>query len=210
MSNSFFINSNAPVLSENIPDTNMLKKFETKIDDAGYFDFLVKSKYVSFFFDYSIQIYGYNHGRSYNNIDEINILLDKEYGQIFNDLVSFGQDVFGNQFCFETLTKRIVLFNVETGEREQIAQNFIVWIKVLSAEIDYYSGKVLLRKWQSLGNELLSNQRLCPKIPFVAGGVYSEDNLYAGTYPAYLKAYANIARQVFGMKDGIKIQLKIE
>jgi len=209
MSNSFFWDNKQSTLSENVPDSTMLGVFKEKIKDAGYFEFLEKSKYVSFFFDSAIHIYGFNSTHLYNSIEEVNRILVKEYGAIFGNLVAFGQDVFGNQFCFDISKKEVVVLNSESGERERISKDFTGWIKVLVKDIDYYSGNVLLHKWNSMGNQLNLGQRLCPKIPFIMGGEYIPENLYAGNYPSYIKAYANIAKQVYGMPDGTKVQIKI-
>lgn len=52
------------------------------------------------------------------------------------------------------------------------------------------------------------NERLCPIIPFVVGGEYEIENLYAGSFPNYILANANIANQVYNLPEGTDIQLK--
>jgi hypothetical protein len=123
-------------------------------------------------------------------------------------LIAFGQDLFGNQFCFTSDTHSIVFFNSETGERETIAIDFEFFLRELYAQFNYYTGIPILKEWLA-NNQLAFNSRLCPKIPFIMGGEFKIDNLYAGTYPAYMRAYSNIAKQIYNLPDGTKVKLQI-
>jgi hypothetical protein len=189
-------------------DLTVLTKLKKVIKDKEYFDFIIDSKNAGFFYQQSIQIYSFNHDYSFNDIEYLNQLLTDEYKIIFEDLFSFGQDLFGNQFCFNKLDGKIVFFNVEIGDRVVIADNFLGWIEEIYKRFDYYVAMNLLESWTS-NNKLENSQRLCPKKPFVIGGVYELNNLYAGTFPASLRAYSNIARQLYDLPDGTKIEIKI-
>ena len=185
-----------------------LSKYKDSIKDNDYFDFIITSGNGGFFYNQSLQIYGYSQLYNYNDIESVNSLLKKEYENIFAGLISFAQDLFGNQFCFDVANKGIVFFDVETGAKDHIATNFSNWTDVLTERLQYFTGINVLEAWL-LNNHLSFNQRLCPKIPFLMGGEFNVDNLYASVFPNSIKAYANIARQVYDLPDGTPIKLNI-
>jgi len=190
-------------------DYSTLAKYQKLILDELYFDFVLASQNGGFFYGQALHIYGYTKVPEFHSIDSVNVLLDKEYGNIFGNLIAFGQDLFGNQFCFDKSSNTIILFNSETGERETLGQKFDGWVRVLYDQLEYLTGIIILENWNS-NNHLEFGQRLYPKIPFIMGGEYGVKNLYAAAFPAFLKAYANIARQVYNLPDGTKVKLKID
>jgi hypothetical protein len=48
-----------------------------------------------------------------------------------------------------------------------------------------------------------------PKIPFVLGGKYSLDNLYALAAVSGMKTRGNIARQIKDLPDGSRVEFRI-
>jgi hypothetical protein len=187
----------------------LLAKYKTLIKDDSYYDFVFESGNGGFFYKQSIQIYGFSSNKDFHNIDYINLLLEKEYGRIIEGLISFSQDLFGNQFCFNTANNEVIFLELETGEREVIASSFLDWINEIDARTDYFAGTNVLKEWL-LNNEFDYDQRLCPKIPFVMGGSFKVENLYGGIFPNFIRAYANIARQVYGLPEGTKVKLVID
>ena len=187
----------------------LLSKYKQLIKDHTYFDFVIESQNGGFFYNQSLHIYSYSHNRDFNDIENINGLLKQEYGEMFEGLESFGQDLFGNQFCFDTSSKKIVFFTTETGKREVISTDFTDWLDVLYKHFGYYLGLTLLKDWQ-FHNRLAFNQRLYPKMPFVAGGEFKTDNLYAATFPDFIKAYISIARQVHHFPEGTRVKIEIK
>jgi len=190
------------------PDFLLLSKYKKLVKDHAYFDFVIESNNCGFFYKQSLHLYSYSHNREFNDIEYINILLKQEYGEMIVGLESFGQDLFGNQFCFEPASNKIIFFNSETGKREMIATDFENWLDILYKHFDYYIGPTLLKKWYT-DNELAFNQRLCPRTPFVGGGEFTINNLYAGNFPDYIKAYFSIAKQVYHLPEGASIKIEI-
>jgi SMI1/KNR4 family protein SUKH-1 len=190
-------------------DFVLLSKYKQLVKDDSYFDFIIESKNGGFFYSQALHIYGYSNVHKFNDIAYINSLLQGEFGGLFNDLISFGQDLFGNQFCFDIAKNNIVFFDSETGERGVIASDYVDWIKILGERLEYFTGINVLASWLLI-NQLLFNQRLCPKIPFVLGGEFKVDNLYAGQFPDFISAYANIAKQVKALAEGTKVKLNIK
>jgi hypothetical protein len=191
------------------PDFMLLSKYKQLIRDHAYFDFVIETQNGGFFYKQSLHIYSYSHNRDFNDIEFINNLLKQEYGEMFAGLEAFGQDLFGNQFCFDVISKKVYFFNTETGKREMIATDFTDWLNTLYKHFGYYVGLTLIKDWHFL-NQLAFNQRLCPKIPFVAGGEFKVKNLYAGNFPDYLMAYVEIARQVFHFPEGTTVKIEVK
>ena len=189
-------------------DFNLLSKYKSKIKDDEYFDFIIATNNGGFFFQKSLHIYGFANELDFHNIDCINTLLHREYASIAKGLTAFAQDLLGNQFCFQTRSRKVTFFNVETGERNDIAEGFSDWINVLLSDLEYLTCLPMAQAWQESG-QLHFHQRLCPKHPFIIGGEYTISNVYAATFPNYIKANANIARQIFDLPNGTRVKLKI-
>ncbi len=190
------------------PDFMLLSKYKKRLHDSIYFDFVIESNNCGFFYQRSLHLYSYSHNREFNDIEFFNSLLKETYGEMFTGLESFGQDLFGNQFCFDIINHTIVFFNTETGKREVIATNFENWLEVLYKHFDYYIGSALLKEWYTK-NELAFQQRLCPKLPFVGGGEFKINNLKNGTFPDYIKEYYSIAKQVFHLPEGASVKIAV-
>lgn len=186
-----------------------IKKYEKIISDIAYFDFIRKSKNGGFFYGKSLHLYGYSDNPDFHNAELINQILTEQFKDIVSGLFSFGQDIFGHQFAFDASRNKIVFFNIETGGKEIIANDFSDWIDLLLDETGYFTGKGLAEGWEEK-NTLRFDQRLCPKIPFVLGGDYVLSNLYASNYPDFLISNANIANQTYGLPDGAKFKITIK
>jgi hypothetical protein len=190
-------------------DFNQLSKYKRRIQSEEYFKFIIDSNNAGFFYGHALQIYSYSSLHAYQDIEAINSLLTEELGYIFEGLIAFAEDLFGTQFCFDLKTGGIIFFETETGKRTPIASNFEKWLDLINEKSSYFTGVNILKQWQS-EHDLAFDQRLCPKKPFIMGGDFRIENLYAGTFPVFLKAYANIARQVFNLPDGTAVKLVIK
>jgi hypothetical protein len=192
------------------PDFMLLSRYKNLVKDSLYFDFLTESHNAGFFYKQSLHIYSYSHNRDFNDIDHVNNSLKTIYGEIAKGLVAFGQDLFGNQFCFDTAANnKIVFFNTETGRKEEMANDFAGWLDQLYKHFGYYIGLTLMNEWR-FRNSLAFNQRLCPKLPFISSGDFSAANLYAGNYPQFLETYASIAQQVHHLPEGTTVKVAFQ
>ena len=184
----------------NLKSVENVKRF---FYDEAYFDLILNRSNGAFLFFNSLQLYGYTPTPSYHDIEYVNKILHKEYGAMMKTLYSFGQDIFSNQFVFSK--NGIELFNIESGEREILADNFESFQEVLANETDYLTGRKLSFM---IAKEKLLDHRLCAKKPFITGGDYNTDNLYPLVFPEYIKVNANIARQVRNLSDRTDITMK--
>ena len=185
------------------------RKYQQTINDIAYFDFIKQSRNGGFFYGKSLHLYGYSNNVDFHNIESVNQTLKEQFKDIAAGLFFYGQDIFGHQFAFDNTRNKIVFFNIETGDKEVVANDFSDWVDLLLDETDYFTGKNLAKNWEEK-NTLNFGQRLCPKIPFILGGDYALSNLYASYYPDFLISNANIAHQIYGLSDGEKFKITIK
>jgi hypothetical protein len=187
-------------------DTTLLKRFRREIRDEDYFNFIAETQNGGLFLDRSLQFYGFASTKNYQDIDFINQIFSEEFGNYFKGILTIGQDIFANQFVYDLSTQEIFLFNIETADKEKLANNFKHFIEILFSDLEYYSGRTFILNWN---NSFGSDQRLCPQKPFIIGGDYVNENFYASSFPKYLYFFADIAKQIHEIPDGTPIKLKI-
>lgn len=175
--------------------------------DELYLDFM-KENNGGYFYHNSLLLFGSTSEENQFNIIHINNLFKKYYKNIVDDLFFFGQDIFGNGFAFEN--ENIILFNIESGQKEILANSFDGWLDVLYEDLDYYTGESLVYELNhSEREELTKEKRLCPKYPFILGGEYNIDNLVLKGYIENISYNADIAKQVYNLPEGSKIKIVI-
>ena len=190
-------------------ETNQYSKDELKIKDIGYNSYLNESN-GGYYFDHSMVLYGLNTKEKFNNASIISNLVNNYYNSTLGqNLFCFGADIFGNLFVFDE-SEKVLFFNIESGEIEQIASDFEDWLKVLFSDLNYFSGCDLAQTLTESDREDLSKGfRLCPKTPFIIGGTYDLSNLYLKFYDLNIKYNASIASQVIDLEDGQEVKIKL-
>lgn len=183
-------------------------EYKKDIKDLDYLHFVEKLLNGGMFFGGSLILYSFGATDSYAQISEVNKTLNKEFGSLFKELFAFGQDIFGNQFCFESGTTNIIFFGIEDGDRKIMNGSFKDWLATMENDSDFYTGYPYLHRWKN-SYQLRDDERLCPKIPFIIGGEYEMDNFYTCSFPNYIGINASIAKQIFDLPDGQEIKLAI-
>ncbi|QEM09138.1 SMI1/KNR4 family protein [Mucilaginibacter rubeus] len=201
------INNSDVVFANSKSNSISLKRLNEIVNDQSYISFIDKICNGGYFYDRALQIYSIKTDKEYNNIFRINQVIADEYKEIVEGIFFFAQEIFSNQFGFSK--EGIVFFNIETGEKEVVANNFDEWVDVILDDISYYTGQNISREWKEKGGLLELNMRLCPTKPFIIGGEYEVDNLSSQTFPGYISSNANIARQIYNLPDGTPVRLKI-
>jgi hypothetical protein len=98
-------------------------------------------------------------------------------------------------------------FNPETGNIEVVATSLEGWAERILADYTVETGWPLAHEWQRRYGPLPVQERLIPKIPFVLGGAYDTDNLYAIDAVKGMRFRADIARQIRDLPDGTQVKL---
>lgn len=131
-----------------------------------------------------------------------------EYGSLVDeDALFFGEDAFGDQFCLRG--NQICSFDAETGEFKVTSQDFEDWAKRILEDNGLLTGYPLIHQWQERHGPIPIGTRLMPKWPFVLGGPYTLENLYALQSVSIMKSRGNLACQTKDLPDGTQIKFRI-
>ena len=129
------------------------------------------------------------------------------YDDLAADCFFFAEDVFGNQFAIRQA--RIVSFEAETGQIEDVADTLEEWADQMMEDYEYLSGYPLAHAWQELNGSITAGSRLVPKIPFVLGGEFNVDNLHELDAVKGMRWRGDLAIQIRDLPDGASIELKV-
>ncbi|MDQ1317853.1 MAG: hypothetical protein QG641_1161 [Candidatus Poribacteria bacterium] len=129
------------------------------------------------------------------------------YGEDVVGLLFFAEDVFGNLWAYSN--EGILFFDIESAGIEIVSSDFAGWIKYIAEDIDYTTGRSLAQRWAKIHGSIPFGSRLCSKKPFILGGEYEVDNLYALSWEQNLLFKADIARQIKGLPDGTEIKFEV-
>ena len=135
---------------------------------------------------------------SHIGLDEWNSsgLWRESYGDLDPGALFFSEDVFGNQFG---LTEEgVCRFDAETAEVERFADTPEDWAHLIVDDFNVSTGFPIAHRWQELHGPLAAGLRLLPKVPFVLGGEYAVENLYAGRAVEGMRVRGHLATQLVG------------
>ena len=130
------------------------------------------------------------------------------YGDLADGLLCFAQDLFGVQFAIEE-GRRVVTFDPETGERENVGPDLDSWAGWLLEQPDVRGVRSFATVWQDTHGALGHDERLLPVKPFVLGGEYEVDNLVVRDAVTAMRIRGQLARQLRDLPDGTPISFVI-
>lgn len=145
-----------------------------------------------------------DHGLIEWNADN---LWRKEYDGMADGCLFFAEDILGTQFCIHG--HKIFTFEPETGRLEYMATTVEEWAETVLTDCGLWTGYRLAREWQKLHGALSIGSRLVPKVPFVLGGEYVVDNLYAAESVKSMRFRASLAVQVRDLPDGSSVRIRL-
>lgn len=122
------------------------------------------------------------------------------YGELAQGLFFFAEDVFGGQFA--VASHRIVTFDPETGETEDLAGSIEEWAQKLLDDYSYVTGYPVARNWQQTHGALTPGERLLPRTPFVANGEFTIENMSVVADQQRMQFGAQLAHHTATMTDG--------
>src|SRR5262245_399550 len=170
---------------------------------------LLKNKNGFYAFDSALHLLPSGCKDSYTSIEEWNNdnSWRKEYGDQIQGHLFFAEDVFGVQFALCNLGVR--KFDPELGEFEDFATDLEEWAAKILEDYNYETGYQLAHDWQLQNGSIPTGKRLLPKIPFVLGGAYEVENLYAADELKRVMLRAVIWRQYSDLHDNSGIVLRV-
>jgi hypothetical protein len=129
------------------------------------------------------------------------------YKGLDNGCLFFAEDVFGGQFCIKG--NQVYTFDPETGALDYLADDMEGWAKAIISDYEVLTGYPLAHQWQQQNGQIPARKRLLPKMPFVAGGEFTLDNLYLADAVDGMNFRADIANQIKDLPNGAQIKFKI-
>ncbi|MGZ7060584.1 MAG: SMI1/KNR4 family protein [Candidatus Angelobacter sp.] len=130
-----------------------------------------------------------------------------QYKELAEGLLFFAEDVFQDQFCLSMKQDGVFRFTAETGQTTILASSIKEWAARIMAEYKFETGFPLAHEWQEKNGPLRHGQRLMPKIPFIMGGEYSIDNLWAGNALEGMRFKGDLALQTMHVPEGGDVKL---
>jgi hypothetical protein len=130
-----------------------------------------------------------------------------QYQGMADGYLFFAEDVFGGQFGVRD--EMVFSFDPETGEGTPMASSLGEWASCLLADFPVETGYPLAHEWQGSYGELQKGLRLLPKRPFVLGGAYDVENLYALDSVKGMRLRGELAVQIRDLPDGSVIKYSV-
>jgi hypothetical protein len=130
-----------------------------------------------------------------------------EYRGMAGGALFFAEDIFGGQFCVKG--GGIYSFDPETGRAKILSDDLEGWARAILGNYNALTGYPLGHEWQRVNGQILAGARLVPKVPFVAGGAFSVQNLFALEAVKAMHFRSNIATQINDLPDGASIKLRV-
>jgi hypothetical protein len=129
------------------------------------------------------------------------------YGAFVDPVLCFAEDTVGEQFAI--YDGSVVRFNPESGEICTLAPNIEAWAGEILAGYEGLTAYPLAHQWQEQFRLLREGERLIPKTPFIFGGEYSTNNLYALNSEAAMRLRGDTFQQIRDLPDGATVRLSV-
>ena len=129
------------------------------------------------------------------------------YADLATGFLFFAEDTFGCQFAIKNDV--VYSFDVETGEAVAMADNLEGWAAEVLENYEFRTGYPLAHQWQMRNGAMTIGTRLVPKRPFVLGGEFSADNLYALDSVQGMRLRADLALQLKDLPDGATVNYRV-
>jgi hypothetical protein len=128
------------------------------------------------------------------------------YGGMADGFTFFAEDVFGGQFGIHEGS--VFAFDPETGEAKVMATSLDSWAKLILGDYQVLTGHPIAHDWQMRFGRIPEGQRLVPKIPFVLGGEFGVDNVFALEATKGMRLRGELAVQIRDLPNGTKISYR--
>ncbi|MCW5547562.1 MAG: hypothetical protein KIT44_01215 [Opitutaceae bacterium] len=168
--------------------------------------FFIESCGAGVAFSGALHFYAPGAPAEYDNLESRNASLKTLYPESTGKWLLFAEEIFGNQFgCCGT---EYGMFDLEDGTWSTIAKSFDAFLIAVLGKPNFYTGESLLREWTHTHAPLKMGQQLCPRLPFIAGGEYSLDNVYPLNWEKNIKLRHSVFEQIKNLPDGTKIEVR--
>lgn len=129
------------------------------------------------------------------------------YSKLSDGVFFFAEDVFGGQFGLRD--EVVVSFDPETGDQQVVARSLDAWAERVLDDAAMMTGHPVAHAWQRRFGPLPLDQRLIPKVPFVLGGDFAIENLYALDSTLGMQVRGELAVQIHDLPDGAQVTYRV-
>lgn len=128
------------------------------------------------------------------------------YSVNLNQKCFFAEDVFGVQFVIGAHS--IESFDPETAAFQEVAATLEEWAGWLLDDTKRTTGWPFAHLWQMRHGSLPPGTRLAPKVPFVLGGSFDIESLYALAELEGMRFRGALANQIANSPDGTELIIR--
>jgi hypothetical protein len=128
------------------------------------------------------------------------------YDGLTDGLLFFAEDIFGGQFAIRE--NEVIFFDPESGDIEVLAKSIEDWAAKILLNYPELTGYPLAHSWQAINGPISRGKRLLPKIPFILGGDYEVNNLFAVDAVKGMRYRGELWKQLRDLPDGAQVRLK--
>lgn len=170
---------------------------------------LLQEKNGFYCFESALHVLPSNCSAAIVNVEHWNSddLWRNEYGKVTKGYLFFAEDIFGSQFALRA--GNAYRFDPESGEIEEMAISLEEWTGRILDNYEYETAYPIAHEWQERNGPLAPGKRLVPKIPFILGGEYKVENLYALDAVEAMRHRADMWKQMKNLPEGAQVRLKV-
>ena len=129
------------------------------------------------------------------------------YGDIPIPGEVLAEGFLGDQYLL--VDRLVVRWDPETGETEPTGMRLDEWIQAMREDASSQEPVWLLEAWEESNGPLPVTQHLAPKQPFVLGGAFEVDNLFATDANSDFAWRGQLALQIGDLPDGAEVKLHV-
>jgi hypothetical protein len=186
------------------------KSFDSDLPAVGGLDELLRRRNGFYAFENALHVFPVGTAAGVMDLERWNDenLWRHEYRGLTAGCLFFAEDAFAAQFCFKD--GRIFRFEPETARFDDLAKDIEEWAALLLDDYAALTGWPFAHEWQALYGPLPTGKRLAPKLPFMLGGDYSPETLWACDPVERLRLAADLERQTARLPDGTRVRLVVD
>jgi hypothetical protein len=132
----------------------------------------------------------------------------RDYHGAADDLLFFAEDALCNQFALRR-DGTVARFDPETAYCTDVSPDIRGWAVSVLADYKFLTAWPLIHEWQLEHGAIPDGQRLCAIIPFILGGDYTLENLYAGDPVERMGLLADLHLQLGENPAGTRVKLEV-
>ncbi|AOG03117.1 hypothetical protein [Bosea sp. RAC05] len=141
-------------------------------------------------------------------IEEFNAAAWKaSYGPEVSTALFFAVDTLG--YPFGIANERIVQLDPETGEMNEIADDFLGFFEAVHRDPDTLIGAGLFQAWVEAGRMIGANERLAPNLPFITAKASAIDDFHAEDMLSRAAFNAYLFEQTSALPKDARVAIKV-